>query len=310
MESNTFNVINDISNNPFTVTVELKHKNIDYINSVVPQFKVYTLDSNGCILADSENFSKVFDSTTSLCTISENINDLVENEYTLVVERMHQSSEDRSSSIEITGLKICGVDLNDLIYRRGHTYLDCTNDLDYIAEHSNNEKFLVDTLPHESNYTHKTNQLFYLRHNGVKGNSPFSINSITGEKTIYDGAFVTYDSNYIIKEDKLYYNATKDLNFIAENCNNEDLYLEGDLFLGKLFEYTHLKTNLKNDSILKNINNIVKNKHDVLKLSDNLKLIHHVPNSACLNMNGRWEFKFKTPLYGWVVDNIFGNDFA
>jgi hypothetical protein len=49
--------------------------------------------------------------------------------------------------------------------------------------------------------------------------------------------------------------------------------------------------------------------NDYLYVYDN-KLMHHVPNSSCLNLNGIWKFKFETPLYGWVVDNIFGNDLA
>lgn len=188
------------------------------------------------------------------------IHDYEPNSYVLELEHTNavypQDYLNGDFGIDIKSLYINGVDLNDLIHRRGHCYMDCTNNSYYVLEQINNNNFIVNDY-----------KLLNYRHNHVKYDKPKVFDHTNNELIEYSGVFVT-DSGYIIKGNKMYYDATADINFIKENSDNDYLYIKDD------------------------------------------KLMHHVPNSSCLNLNGVWRLKFETPLYGWVVDNIFGNDLA
>ena len=207
-------------------------------------------------------------------------------DYTLILEVFESGKE----GLEVVGFKLNDVNLNDLIHRRGQVFVNCTNDVNYIFEKINNDSFKIDLLPYDKNKENKNYRLLNYRHSNITGNNPRVYNNETGETTEYTGYLIT-DNGYVIKGKDLYYDATEDYCFIAEYANNENLYVEGDLYVPN-FKYR------KNNEGIKEISNILHRK----------KLIHHIPNSSCLSMIGRWEIKFKTPLYGWVVDNIFGDN--
>lgn len=269
----------------------------------IPSWKFYLLDKNNNVLSGEGVYNNIISHEPHagipedkyILQSAVDIDDEKEQEYTLVVEhcdaQFPQDYNEGDFGIEITHLEICDVDLQDLIHRRGHVYLDCSNNPNYIINLINDDNFTVEVLPHERDKTHKNYRLLNYRHSNVVGNNPKVFNNKTNESIDYTGYLIT-DNNYIIKGTDLYYDTTDDLYFIAEHCNNDNLYVEGSLFIPKI-KYTS------------NENFSIENVKDSLHGS---KLIHHIPNSACLSLNGRWEFKFKTPLYGWITDNIFGND--
>ena len=158
------------------------------------------------------------------------IDDSIENDYTLVIEHSNAVYPDDyikgNFGVNIKYLDICGVDLCDLIHRRGHVYLDCTNNPYYTysqinndnrrGRHNRGEVFIVEDF-----------RLLNFRHGNVQGNNPRVFNNIMGEFKQYTGYYVT-DNGYIIKGKNLYYDCTKDIFFIADNANNPNLYTEGD----------------------------------------------------------------------------------
>ena len=262
-------------------------------SSVKPSWNTYLLDSNrnkiseSCIISDRSE-------TTALLEAS--IDDSIDTEYTLVLELYASEIE----GIDICNLCINDIDLNDLIHRRSHVYANCTDDPNYILQLINDERFSVHMLPHEVNKEQKNYRLLSYRHNKITGNTPKVFNNRTNEFTEYTGYLLT-DNNYVIKGTELYYDCTDDLCFIVKHTNNENLYVEGELYvpehiyLGGVYEPKFTYTG---SGKAENLLNFIHNK----------KLIHHIPNSSCLSMPGRWEFKFRTPLYSWITDNIFGDD--
>ena len=158
------------------------------------------------------------------------IEESIENDYTLVIEHSNGVYPDDyikgNFGVNIKHLDICGVNLNDLIHRRGHIYLDCTGNPYYIYNQINNdnrrgrhkrgEVFIVEDF-----------RLLNFRHSGVQGNNPRVFNNVTGEFKQYTGYYVS-DSGYIIKGKNLYYDCTKDIFFIVDNANNPNLYVEDD----------------------------------------------------------------------------------
>lgn len=245
------------------VTVGITH---NCNSKKIPIWKFYITDDSGNILPGDMMYNVPVECNINIGIPEElrvvstiNIDDTKEREYTLVIEHIDAVYPDDyiegDFGIDIAYIGLCDVDLRDLIHRRGHTYLDCTNNPYYTLEQINNNKFIANDF-----------RLLNYRHNQIRGNNPRVFNNKTQETTEYNGYFVT-DCGYIIIDNTMYYDATNDVNFIAENSDNENLFVKDD------------------------------------------KLIHHIPNSSCLSLNGRWELKFKTPLYGWIVDNIFGNDF-
>ena len=155
------------------------------------------------------------------------IDDSIENDYTLVIEHSNAEYPDDyingNFGISIKYLDICGVDLCDLIHRRGHVYLDCTGNSYYILNNINDiyDKFIVE------NY-----MLLHYRHNLIRGNKARVYNNITDKFNRYAGYFVT-KTGYICKGKNLYYNCTKDIYFIVDNAKNPNLYVDED----KLFHH-------------------------------------------------------------------------
>jgi hypothetical protein len=103
------------------------------------------------------------------------------------------------------------------------------------------------------------------------------------------------------------HNGIKGLNPYTYNRNTgEKEYLEG-VFISncgtKYVKDNHLYYICDND-----VHFIAENSNNKDIYVEEGVLIHRRLADTCLNLNGRWEFKFKTPFYGWVVDNIFGND--
>jgi len=155
------------------------------------------------------------------------IDESIENEYTLIIEHSNAEYPDDyingDFGVNIKYLDICGVDLCDLIHRRGHIYLDCTGNSYYILNNINDiyDKFIVEDY-----------RLLHFRHNLIRGNKARVYNNITDKFNRYAGYFVT-KTGYICKGKNLYYNCTKDIYFIADNAGNKNLYVDGD----KLFHH-------------------------------------------------------------------------
>ncbi len=278
----------------FSLSIGIKY----YKNSKkTPTWKCYIKDSKKNISAGSPLYNTVINSNndTDIYNFDIDIDDTKEQDYTLVVEHINAEypidySEGRFG-IDITQLRINDIDLDYLIHRFGHSYLYCTDNPNYILNEIRNDKFSVEFLPREVNSDVKNYRLLNYRHSHVVGNNPRVVNNKTGEVTEFVGYLIT-DNGYVIRGKDLYYDATDDIQFIAQNSNNGNLYAEGDLYIP---EYRYQG----NDH--PTVSNVTEHMH-------RLKLVHHVPNSSFLSLNGRWEFKFSTPFYSWTVDNIFGND--
>ena len=240
-----------------------------YNSEKTPNVTFYLLDSNGNI-PDYNHKLNVNNKLQEKLNFNVLIAQKKEENYTLVVEHSNGIYPDDylngDFGIDITSLYMDGVDLLDLIHRRGTAYLDCTRDPFYLINQINNEKFSVEILPTEFDKFKKNYHILNYRHSGVKGLNPYTYNREKEEKEFIEGVFISNCGTKYIKDGQLYYICSDDIHFIADNSNNKDVFVKEG------------------------------------------KLMHRVSKSACLNLNGRWEFKFKTPFYGWVVDNIFGND--
>jgi hypothetical protein len=271
----------------------------------IPTWKFYIIDRYGNIPNGDMMYNTLIEHDVQTGIPEEgyhfkstvDIEDTTENEYTLVIEHLgadYSSDYDEGPfGIDIDYVSLCEVDVCDLIHRRGHTYLDCTQNINYIFEQLNNDNFSVDIFPHEVNNNNKNYRLLNYRHDKVVGNNPKVFNNETEEYTEFNGCLIT-DDGYVIKGNKLYYDTTDNLYFIAKHANNKNLYVEGEIYIPK-FTYNGV------DNVV--IENVSEHIHKS-------RLIHHIPNSSCLSQNGKWELAFKTPLYGWITDNIFGNDLA
>jgi hypothetical protein len=270
-----------VNNKSYNIEIKL---GIDYkFNSIKkPNVKYYIKNSeNLIIIGDSPYYGNLIEYNNPLDEPHDFINEFVstvhiddtkKEDYTLVVEHTNGAYPDDyingDFGIDITSLNINGVELTDLIHRKGTAYLDCTSDPYYLLKQINNKNFYVDLLPSEEDKTRKEPHILNYRHSGVKGLNPYTYNRKTGEKEYLEGVFISSCGEKYVKDGHLYYICDKDVHFIVENAYNKFLYVD----------------------------------------PSNNRIIHEVPKSTCLNLNGRWEFKFKTPFYGWVVDNIFGND--
>lgn len=295
----------------FTIKVGVKYNCNSY---KTPNWKVYLIDQDGGSPAGDNSYNQLIQNVnTDLITIAVDIEDDTQCEYTLIVEHAGavypDDYEEGDFGIEITHLSLCDVDLCDLIHRQGHVYLDCSNNPYYIFDQIKNTDFSLEVLPHEINEKRKNPRLLQYRHNGVKFKNPFAYNNVTGETTTYEGIFTSACGNYIIKNNNLYYDVTNNIDYIAKNSDNEDLFVEGDFQWPWEINWRNFKFKSNND-IAQKMQNLcdMKNPDEIRHYLKNAKLIHHIPNNSCLSLNGRWEFKFKTPLYGWITDNIFGND--
>ena len=278
----------------FSLSIGIKY----YKNSKKsPTWKCYIKDSKENISDGSPLYNTVINSSndTDVYNFDIDIDDTKEQDYTLVVEHINAEYpidyKEGRFGIDITQLKINEIDLGNLIHRFGHSYLYCTDNPNYILNEIQNDKFSVEFLPREVNSDVKNYRLLNYRHGHIVGNNPRVVNNKTGEVTEFVGYLIT-DNGYVIRGKDLYYDATDDVQFIAQNSNNGNLYAEGDLYIpGYRYQGNDHPT----------VPNVTEHMH-------RLKLVHHVPNSSFLSLNGRWEFKFSTPFYSWTVDNLFGND--
>jgi len=258
-----------------------------------PTWKCYIKNSEGVISDGDSPYNNIVgsDKESEVHDFKIDIDDAVQQDYTLVIEHINAEypidyNEGRFG-IDVTQLKINDVDLNVLIHRMGHSYLYCTDNPNYILNEINNDKFSVKFLPRETKKDVKNYRLLNYRHSNITGNNPRVYNNKTGETTEYTGYLIT-DNGYVIRGKDLYYDATDDIQFIAQNSNNGNLYTEGDLYIiGYKYQ--------GNDHPV--IPNVTEYLHRA-------RIVHHIPNSSFLSLNGRWEFKFSTPLYSWTVDNL------
>jgi len=276
----------------FSLSIGIKY----YNNSKKsPTWKCYIKDSKENISDGSPLYNTVINSSndTDVYNFDIDIDDTKEQDYTLVVEHINAEYPiDYSEGlfgIDIIQLKINDIDLDSLIHRLGHSYHYCKDAEFYILDQINNDNFSVEFLPRQVDCNVKNYRLLNYRNSNVIGNTPRLVNNRTGEVTNFTGYLIT-DNGYVIKGKDLFYDATDDIFFIAEQANNENLYVEGDLYLPN---YKYQGMGNDHPTI-----------HDVTKYLHRNRLVHHVPNSSFLSLNGRWEFKFSTPLYSWTVDNL------
>ena len=215
----------------------------DWTGNKKPNLKYYILCNNeivrGASLADwstpenlvdqlphiGNQYNKEIVSDTEHHKFKIDVDESIENDYTLIIEHSNAEYPDDyingNFGVNIKYLNICGVDLCDLIHRRGHIHLNCTGNPYYILnscvhDPHGYDKFIVE------NY-----MLLHYRHNQIRGNKTRVYNNVTDKFHRYAGYFVT-KTGYICKGKNLYYDCTKDLHFIADNAGNKNLYVQDD----------------------------------------------------------------------------------
>ena len=153
------------------------------------------------------------------------VDESIANEYIFVIEHVgakypvdywdSKRNKTANHGIHINYLEIADIDLCDLIYRRGHIYHDCTDNLYYVANNINNENLLMYDYKF---YDEKTIMKF---NNSIKE----AASSDSLEKTIEHLQNIRR-----ITEELLYYSEklTNSIHDLYEYLNNDNFYIEKD----------------------------------------------------------------------------------